>query len=168
MQVHEVLVRNARFEAAILWRQTVTRYTEFFANLLLRELARVEESYGIRLNTIADRLGEKFSARLELDHLCALIRPALEEAEQPKNRWFAEFERLLAERAATPSGVGLDVPNWLRRLEQEVERAQAEGSALFELGVEQFDLPQQAIPFEEVQRQLYEWDQPGAGEPASG
>ncbi|HMC65273.1 MAG TPA: hypothetical protein VKI65_10075 [Gemmataceae bacterium] len=163
MQVHEVLVRNARFEAATLWRQTVTRYTEFFANLLLRELARLEEVYGIRLSTIADRLGERFSARLELDHLCALIEPALDEAEQPENRWFAEFERLLAERAATPSGVGLDVPQWLRRLEQEVERAQAETSALFELGVEQLALPQHVIPFEEIQRQLDEWDQTGVG-----
>ena len=155
MQVHEVLVRNARFEAATRWRQTVTRLTHFFADVLLQELAQLEETYGMRLSTVADRLGEKLSARLEADHLCALIEPAMADP-----RWFAQFERQLAERAAAPTGVGLDVPHWLLRLEEEVERVRAENSAFYALGAEQFDVPQQPIPFEEVQRQLDDWEPP--------
>jgi len=82
----------------------------------------------MRLRTVADHVQERFAKPLALDRLVALIEPAMAEARQPGER--KAFTRLMQELqpyAATPTGVGLDVPHWLRRLEQEEdEGVQAE------------------------------------------
>jgi hypothetical protein len=61
---------------------------------------------------------------LSIDRLCALVKPAAEEARQegarPACRMLkVEIESLTRE----PSGVGFDVPAWLVALEEEVQRA---------------------------------------------
>ena len=78
---HEVLVRGGHEEAADVWRAAVGERTASIADdHLKRKLARLNRKYGMRLPSIADRLGERFVRPLMVDRLCALVEPAMDEA----------------------------------------------------------------------------------------
>jgi len=158
---HEVLARHGRAQTAILWEQSLTRMTRDLARRHLEQLDHLERLRGIRLNTIRDRLSERFIKPLALDRLCALIEPAMREARQPGAK--ASFTRLRQELqafTATPMGVGLDVPYWLRRLEMEVHRVHATRTTLAMLAEEVFRVPRRSLSWDELQRQLGDWDRP--------
>ena len=61
---------------------------------------------------------------------------------------------------ATPTGVGLDVPEWLRRLEGEVQRTRATRSPVAVLAEELFRVPQRLVEYEDLQNQIKDWDLP--------
>ena len=68
-------------------------------------------------------------APLVIDRLSALLGPAwiaAREGAGEANPPFARLQSEIATFAATPSGVGLDVPPWLRRLEGELHRVRHE------------------------------------------
>lgn len=162
---HEVLARQGRSQTAILWEQSLTRVTRDLARGHLEQLERLERVRGIRLNTIRDRLSERFIKPLALDRLCALIEPAMREASRaaPASRKQSAFSRLRRELPAfttTPTGVGLDVPYWLRRLEMEVHRVQATRKAVAVLAENFFRVPCRPLSWEELQHQLSDWEQP--------
>ncbi len=155
---HDVLARRGRTEAAVGWEEAFAQLAQEPAAQHLEELARLEREHRVQLSTVGDRLREGFVKPLALDRLCALIEPAVGEARQPGAR--PAFERLRRELqpfTATPTGAGLDVPQWLRRLEGEVQRVRATHSAVAVLAEGLFHLPQRAVPYEEVQRQLQEF-----------
>jgi hypothetical protein len=158
---HEVLARRGRTQAAILWEQSLTRVTRDLARRHLEQLERLERIRGMRLSTIRDRLNERFIKPLALDRLCALIEPAMREARQEREG--ADFVRLRRELqafTATPIGVGLDVPFWLRRLEMEVHRVQAARTTIAVLAENFFRIPRRPLSWDELQRQLGDWDRP--------
>jgi hypothetical protein len=158
---HEVLARRGRAAAAVLWEQSLTQFTRDLARQHLEQLARLERRRGVRLSTIGDRLGERFVKPLALDRLCALIEPAMVEARQGGERpAFARLQAELREYTATPFGVGLDVPYWLRRLEMEVHRVQATHTTIGALAEGFFRVPRRPLSYEELQRQLRGWERP--------
>jgi hypothetical protein len=76
------------------------------------------------------------------------------------------FQRLRTELAVyteQPTGVGLDVPHWLRRLELEVQRVRTERTAIADLVDRHFHVPKTHLTLADVQRQLADWDQPLSG-----
>ena len=82
---------------------------------------RLCKQYGMRLPSIAERLGERFIRPLEIDRLCALVRPAMEEireaaGRQPWNSWSSK-----SPFTKEPAGAGFELPGWLEALEQEME-----------------------------------------------
>jgi hypothetical protein len=158
---HEVLARGGRTEAAVLWEGAFTQLTRELADNHIAAVRRLEQMHGVRLNTVADRVQERFVGPLCIDRLCALVGPALTEARQlgahPSFERLREAIRPLAEN---PTGVGLDVPLWLRRLEAETQREQATRSAVAVLAEELFRIPKRLISREELQQQLHEWDKP--------
>jgi hypothetical protein len=158
---HEVLARRGRDGAAVRWEQSLATSLRERAARQLEQLARLERARGVRLGTVADRLGERFVKPLALDRLCALIEPAMEEARRAGGR--PAFTRLRKEAAAftaTPTGVGLDVPAWLRRLELEVHRVQATHTTIAALAEGFFRVPRRPLTLDELQRQLRDWDRP--------
>jgi hypothetical protein len=158
---HDVLARRGRTDAAVGWEEAFAQLAQEPAAEHLDELARLEREHRVKLSTVADRLKEGFVKPLALDRLCALIEPAVREAREPGER--PAFERLRRELqpfAATPTGAGLDVPHWLRRLEAEVQRVRTTHSAVAVLAEGLFQTPQRAMPYEEVQRQLQEFERP--------
>jgi len=162
---HEVLARRGRAAAAVLWEQALTQMTRELARHHLDQLGRLEQARGIRLGTVGDRLNERFVKPLALDRLCALIEPAMREARrgEPGAAELTAFARLRQELHGftdKPVGVGLDVPFWLRRLEMEVHRVQATQTTLAVLAEGFFRIPRRPLPFEEIQRQLRDWDRP--------
>src|SRR5207244_8640921 len=63
-EVHEIMVRR-HTAAAAFWREQVRELTHELADEHLEELARLEEEHGMRLRTIADRMGERFVKPME-------------------------------------------------------------------------------------------------------
>jgi hypothetical protein len=129
--VHELLCRRGRTAAAAAWQELIVRSTHQHADRHLADLAQLEVQHGLRLRTVRDRLGERFVAPLVIDRLCALLGPAWEAARGCGGEDDPAFARLregIDGFAATPSGVGLDVPPWLRRLEGELYRLRHESA----------------------------------------
>jgi hypothetical protein len=161
---HEMLARHGRASTALRWEESLKQFTRDLARQHLEQLDRLERQHGVRLGTVSDRLGERFVKPLALDRLCALIEPCLREArEDGPEADRPSFSRLQAELrtyTASPTGVGLDVPAWLRRLEGEVHRVQASRTTVAVLAENFFRIPRRAVNPEEVQRQLREWDRP--------
>lgn len=164
VMAHEMLARHGRASTALRWEESLVQFTRELSRQHLEQLARLERTHGIRLGTVSDRLQERFVKTLALDRLCALIEPCLSESrrvEREEER--TAFRRLQEELRAyttTPTGVGLDVPAWLRRLEAEVHRVQANHSETSKAAENFFRVHRQAVSFEEVQRQLREWERP--------
>jgi hypothetical protein len=158
---HEVLARRGRAAAAVLWEQSLTQFTRDLARQHLENLAKLERLRGVRLSTVSDRLHERFVKPLALDRLCALIEPAMVEARKGADRpSFGRLQGELREYTATPFGVGLDVPYWLRRLEMEVHRVQATHTSIGALAEGFFRVPRRPLSYEELQRQLRGWERP--------
>ncbi len=162
---HEVLARRGRNAAAVLWERQLTQFTRELARKHLDQLASLEKAKGVRLGTVSDRLGERFVKPLSLDRLAALIEPAMKEARDDGLR--PAFARLQAELPAyttTPTGVGLDVPYWLRRLEMEVRRVQATQTTIAVLAESFFRVPRRPLAYDELLRQLRDWGRPALPE----
>jgi hypothetical protein len=161
---HEVLARHGRASTALRWEESLTQFTRDLARQHLDHLARLERQHGMRLGTISDRLNERFVKALALDRLCALIEPSLREArqegEEEDRPAFRNLQRELRAYTASPTGVGLDVPAWLRRLETEVHRVQANRTTVAVLAENFFRIPRRGVTHEDVQQQLREWERP--------
>lgn len=156
MMVHEVLVRRGRGGAARLWAEAMGKETQATADQQLQRLADLQKKYGMRLSTIADRLAEQFLQPLAVDRLRALVRPAIEESRrQSPAHAFEVLETEAAELAQEPSGAGLDLPDWLASLEEEVDLAAAPHVESFD-ELERF--PRVALSWDEIQAQLARWE----------
>jgi hypothetical protein len=157
---HEVLVRNGRIEAAELWCQAVAQRSAQVADDHLARLETMVRQYGMRLPSVADRLGERFVRPLAIDRLCALVGPAVEErrGDQPGG-CFDVLEEEVAHFTAEPSGVGFDVPLWLEALQTEVDRTRSRGVEEDELADPFPTIPQARLCREEVERQIDGWQE---------
>jgi hypothetical protein len=114
----------------------------------------------MRIRTVADRIEERFVRPLDVDRICALVAPAMEEVERPEKPAFARLEEELRPYQEKPSGVGRDVPIWLRRMEQEVGRVWATRSALAALAEDFARVPRRIISQAELEEQLQNWEEP--------
>jgi hypothetical protein len=158
---HEVLARKAQGEIAVRWQEAFTQATRELAASHLEELAKLERMHGIRLGTVTDRLREEFVSPLAVDRLTALIEPSMEEARQREEPVaFRRLQQELQALTARPTGVGLDVPHWLRQLEGEVRRVRAANAAIAVQAVQFFRLPHMPVAYDDLERQLQEWDKP--------
>jgi hypothetical protein len=118
---HEILVREGHIEAAELWRQALALRTHEKADHYRTQFEKLCEKYGMRLPGIAERLAERFIRPLTVARLRALAEPAIAakelETESPE---FAELSQEIQQLLGAPSGAGIDVPDWIVALEEEV------------------------------------------------
>jgi hypothetical protein len=155
--VHEVLARRGHRTAALLWERSLTRLTGDLARQYLGRLAELERTRGVRLNTISDRLNERFVKPLALDRLRALVEPAIKEA-PGGGPTFARLHEELRAYTATPTGVGLDVPAWLRSMEAEVRHVLTTRSTLAVLAEGFYRVARRPFSLDDFKRQLEEWE----------
>jgi hypothetical protein len=124
--IHEVLVRSGRDHAAEIWRKAVADRTGDISEDCLRRLRNMNKKYGMKLPSIAERLEEKFIRPLQVDRLCALVRPAMEELRDGRSqKTFPQLEKLVGEFTKKIAGAGFETPDWLADLEDEAEQVQA-------------------------------------------
>ena len=122
---HEILVRQGQETAAEMWRQAFAERTSEAADLHIARLNSLANEYGMQLPTIADRLGERFIRPLVIDRLRAMVEPAMDGDDSRRHASFDALEREIAELVSEPHGSGLDVPDWLSALEDEVTEARS-------------------------------------------
>ncbi|HKA07589.1 MAG TPA: hypothetical protein VKD71_10050 [Gemmataceae bacterium] len=157
---HEALCRKGLPDVAERWEKSIADFSRPLATELMEKLAEKETEHAVRLRTVRDRIEEKFLRPLALDRLCALVGPAATEARTGAGDAGDAYRRLseqLRPLADNPIGVGLDVPQWLRKLRDEVDRVREAATIP----------PKPAEPvrltFAELQRQLEEWEEPLIG-----
>ena len=129
--VHEVLCRRGRTADAAGWQDGIVHYTREHADRHFAELVEVESRHGLRLSTVRDRIGERLRFPASNRSAVCSPRPGLGRARDgagESNPPFARLHSEITSFAATPSGVGLDVPPWLRRLEGELHRLRHEAT----------------------------------------
>jgi hypothetical protein len=161
IMAHEVLIRRGCDGAAELWRRAMAQRTSDVADQQLQRLAKLQAQYGMRLPTIADRLSERFVRPLAIDRVRALVAPAAQEARRgTEANTFELLEQEAGELAQEPCGAGLDLPDWLETLDEEVNRVSNRLRG-YEPVAESFDnLPRIQLSWEEIQSQLSDWDAP--------
>ncbi len=123
MWAHEVLVRSGLENAAMIWRRSLSERIGSEAEIYVTRLREMQNDYAMRMPTVADRILERFVQPMTIDRMRALVGPAMRDAEA--NRQSHGFDLLEQEcelLTRHPTGVGLDVPVWLDRLDQEVEQ----------------------------------------------
>jgi len=125
---HEILVRRHRILAAEMWCQAFAERTAEAADAHVNQLGVLSQRYGIRLATVADRVAERFVRPLVIDRVKALIEPALTADPAGRQAAFGALDREIADLASEPSGAGLDLPDWLAALEDEVTEVRSRSS----------------------------------------
>lgn len=161
---HEVLCARGFDRLAAKWREFIAGKTTRLAEELLAELAVRENEHGIRLRTVRDRLEERFVQPLRIDQAGARVARAAASAKEGQPEDNPSFSGLLAAiqpLADHPAGVGLDVPTWLRRLEDELRKARAVDPDTEADPTDQYPFPAAIpVPFDDLKRQLRDWDKP--------
>ena len=161
---HEMLCARGFDRLAAKWREFIAGKTGKLADELLAELTVREAEHGIRLRTVRDRLEERFLQPLRIDQAGARVSRAAVAAKEGQAEDNPSFHGLLsaiAPLADHPSGVGLDVPAWLRRLEDELRKARSVDPETDADPGDQYPHPPGVpIPFDDLKRQLREWDKP--------
>ncbi|MFM7244027.1 MAG: hypothetical protein ACKO40_07610 [Planctomycetaceae bacterium] len=128
---HRVLARRGAAAAAEAWRERLREETRDTAGGLVTRLDHLEGHWSVKLASIGDRVRRPFTAMLEQDELEALVEPAVTEllTGAPAGAGAALEQRSLA-MLGLASGSGVEVPDWLERLSQAVERATEDADAL--------------------------------------
>jgi hypothetical protein len=152
---HEILVRHNRPVAAELWQQALAERTAETADANLARFEELCSQYGVRLPSVAERLGERFTRPLAIDRVRALVGPAIAAADTDDREPIAALQQEIASLAQEPAGAGLDLPDWLAALEEEVSmvrcrrRHQADDEAPRRI-------PQVRLTWDEWQHQIAE------------
>jgi hypothetical protein len=120
VMAHEILVRQNRPAAAEMWQQALAERTAEAADANLARFEKLCDEYGIRLASVAERLAERFTRPLAIDRVRALVRPAMDTAGSGDKTAFTALEEEIESLSREPAGAGLDVPDWLAALEEEV------------------------------------------------
>jgi hypothetical protein len=123
VMAHEILVRHGRAAAAELWQQALAERTAETADANLARFDELCNQYGIRLPSVAERLGERFTRPLAIDRVRALVGPAIAAADTGDAAPMEALKEEIASLAQEPAGAGLDLPDWLEALEEEVSVA---------------------------------------------
>jgi len=153
---HEVLVRGGREEAAGIWRRAIGQRTREIAEDHQKRLAGLVRKHGIRLPSIADRIGERFVRPLAIDRLRAMVAPAVAESQGGESsKAFAALEKEIGQFTKIKTGAGFDIPPWLDALGQEIERIQNPATDDEEQTLTPFlHIPQVRLSLEEAERQV--------------
>lgn len=120
---HEVLVRGGCHMSALQWRRALAERIGSEADMYIEQLSALQTRYAMRMPTVADRLQERFTRPMTIDRMKALVGPAVRHYRatgEPND----SFELLIDEcklMMEQPTGVGLDIPQWLAALEDEVD-----------------------------------------------
>ena len=122
---HEILIRHRRAVASEMWCQAFAERTADAADAHQGQLQKLGQQHGMMLATIADRVRERFVRPLLIDRVKALIEPALTAKENDRTEAFITLEHEISSLSGEPTGAGLDLPDWLAALEDEVTTARA-------------------------------------------
>ncbi len=152
---HEILVREGKNGAAELWRRALAERTAEAADQHSGRLAALSRKQGMQLPSVAARIAERFTRPLAIDRIRAMVLPALQSAGHRDGEIiFATLEFEIDALAKEPSGAGLDLPDWLVALEEEVAYTRTRLQGGERNSNELVAIEQRQIGWEELDRQL--------------
>ncbi|TWT88746.1 hypothetical protein Mal64_22340 [Pseudobythopirellula maris] len=156
---HKILVRKQRHEAAELWRRAVAERTSEAADSHSQAYHKMCEAYGMRLSSVAERIAERFVRPLTIDRLRALVGAAIDQSAHRQEGASPVFDVMREEIEALmqePCGAGLDAPDWITALEDEVTIVRQQRR--HQLNPEEYlpRIDQVRLSWTEVQKQLSE------------
>jgi hypothetical protein len=159
---HEVLARLGKPEAATIWEDVFSLKTEEMADTHLAQLETLQRKYGMRMPSVANHLEERFVKPLSVNHMLARIRPACEDAESGRedSQAFQALQASVEDYLKTTSGSGIDIPAWLKTLEEELNRVHESGDTAPPDAEPQLHIPIPALSLKELRQQLKHWKQP--------
>lgn len=156
---HRILASKGRHYAAVLLQRAFVEETARIADEYIAQLEDKQKAFGIRLSTISDRIGERLTRPLQLDRMLALVEPAIREARVNNTNEIRNlFEQELEDYARVTTGAGLEVPQWIQQLEDEID------GVLEPVPDSEDDIrpafPRLRMQLQELQRQLDQWERP--------
>ncbi len=117
---HEILVRGQVNTVARMWRRSLVERVDTEAQKYLDELDELRKKYSVKLESIGRHLEGRFVQPMQIDRLRAQVEPAMRD---PNSRTSSRaFELLVSEIEAFTlhPGAGVDIPDWLAAIEEEV------------------------------------------------
>lgn len=159
---HEVLTAKRRLEAARIWEEVFVIKTEEMADRHQRELVQLERKYGMKLPGITNHFNERFVKPLIVNYMVGLIPLAVQDVDQGRTESasFDQLASLVEEYLTTSSGSGLEVPAWLRALEDELNDGQTAGVMTRGEAEPELRFPGPALKLTEMRQQLKTWRNP--------
>ncbi len=155
---HEALIQIGRLKAAKAWEEVFIERSADRADLHLRNLRRLEKKYGVKLPAMSDYIEERFVKPLAVNRMVALVKQIMQEEDSLKKRELFDDLRVEIENYQDGTyGTGLEVPEWLRSLDQEVRNMESPDLSPGDPYSKQIIIPV-TINLREMRRQLKTWD----------
>jgi hypothetical protein len=157
---HNILVRKGRFEWAALVREAFVRETRSTAEMIISGLVETEKRCGFHLQTVRSRINEGFVGQLRLDEVLGLAERSLSEDSAAAGNAFDSLLKDVEEFCDLHQGSGIDIPEWLRQLENTVDRVldEKEGRLLDFEQLAAGRLHSVELLFEDFERQTEKWE----------
>jgi hypothetical protein len=122
---HSIFVNSQENNVARRWRRSLNERLANEAEKYLTMLERLRQKYSMRIESVGRRLEGKFGHQMQIDRLCSLVAPAMENPQSPESQRKFELLRLQSQTfIESTNGVGIDLPAWLAALEDEVDQFQ--------------------------------------------
>ncbi len=124
--VHEIMTRIEVADMASLVEAELTEETHEAAESLVKELQELEVTYGVRLPTLHDLIGDRLIGPLQVNRMTARVarcNPELPDAtEKEAAETFQQLRDEIADYMGGRVGSGIDTPEWMNSLGREQSR----------------------------------------------
>ncbi len=155
---HEALIDIGRLQAAQDWEQIMAGRSADQADEHLARLHDLESQYGVKLPALTDHIEERFVKPLAVNRMLALVRQIMEESDEVRRRELFDDLRVQIEIYQDGTfGTGLEVPEWLRMLDQEIRSFEMPDQLGNDPYGEQIIIPV-TVNLREMKKQLRNWD----------
>ncbi|VAX38563.1 FIG00926021: hypothetical protein, partial [hydrothermal vent metagenome] len=153
---HEIFTSMGRHASADLWEDLFRENTKERAAEHLEELEELEVQYGMQLPSLTDLIREEFVKPLAVNRIVALVPQAMEDASAGRTPsiWFEQLQHEVQEYLSSTAGSSFDIPDWLRSLEQEVNRIDRHTTEARYHAEPDIQFPQMLLSRTQVQSQL--------------
>ncbi len=158
---HQLLTKLGKNDAAIAWERSFEKKTAPMAESYLDRLRSLESIYGMKLPSLADRFEERFVKPFAVNRMSSLVPQAIKEAQKKTDecKTFDLLKEEINNYLCSISGSGIDIPEWLKQLENDVEsHTDSENDDITSTYVE-MKLPLKLINLREMKKQLKLWNQ---------
>lgn len=158
---HDILVRRGLGYGAEVWRHALVERIGGEADRFIERLTQLQNKYSMQMPTIADHVHERFVQPMCVDKMRALVQPTMSESEQGENSpALAALKAEIDSISDEMSGAGLDPPNWLLALEEEVHCIQHPDLDTDNLQILAQTLPAVPLRCERIEAEISQWDRP--------
>ena len=124
--VHEMMTRIEVADMAALVEEELTDETREMAESLVEELQELEVTYGVRLPTLHDLIGDRLIGPLQVNRMTARVarcNPELPDvSDEDAEQNFQQLRDEIATYMEGRQGSGIDTPEWMNSLGQEQSR----------------------------------------------